>query len=103
MGGLRLKGLQPFDRSVIVSVRTGSLFQQRFRSVPYSLEAFKKQMSKAIEAARKAAGLPPETEAEKLERLQETKRIKGCGQQMQTTGCGLTIVGLLVLIVILLL
>ena len=60
-------------------------------------------MKKAINAARKAAGLPPESEAEEAARKADVEKMNGCANQMQEVGCWLTAVGLLILFVFLLL
>ncbi len=60
-------------------------------------------MGRFNDELRKGAGLPPETEAEKRQREAEAAKIGGCGKQMMSAGCGLTIVSLLFLILLVLL
>lgn len=57
-------------------------------------------MSRIIDEARKAAGLPPQTDEEKALVEAETERIRVRGRQMMSTGCGLTVVALLFLILV---
>ena len=59
-------------------------------------------MGRILDDARRAAGLPPESDLEKQERLASAGKIKGCGQQMMAVGCGLTVVVLLAVILLLL-
>lgn len=57
-------------------------------------------MNRIVDDMRKAAGLPPLTDAEKEAAKQTAERIGRLGQRMQATGCGLTIVTLLFLILL---